>query len=284
MESSVAAAQTFCTRDGVDLHYWEAGAGPTLLLLPGWSQTAAMFRQQIAGLSDRFHCIALDHRGHGESAKVEFGYRISRLACDLRELILARDLSQITLLGHSMGGAVILSYWDLFGADRLARIVIDDQPAALTLRDTESAEAKKQAGMIFPWPQLVKICTALQGSDAENFTRKMVGKMLSDPFRVANQEWIVAENLKLPRRHAAHLLFNGALHDWRDLIPHIRIPTLVIAGKASVVPWRSQVWIHEQIPGSRLEIFEQPEGGYHFAFLENPKKFNDLLAEFILSS
>lgn len=85
--------------------------------------------------------------------------------------------------------------------------------AAQTLRDTESAESKKQAGMIFPWPQLVKICTALQGPDAMNFTRKMIGKMFSDSFRAANQEWIVAENLKFPRRHAAHLLFNGALHD-----------------------------------------------------------------------
>ena len=43
----------FKTSDGVELAWLESGSGPTLLMLPGWSQSAAMFHEQFAGLSDR---------------------------------------------------------------------------------------------------------------------------------------------------------------------------------------------------------------------------------------
>jgi pimeloyl-ACP methyl ester carboxylesterase len=54
----------------------------------------------------------------------------------------------------------------------------------------------------------------------------------------------------------------------------------VVGGKASLVPWKSQVWIGSQIKGARTEIFEEAEGGAHFMFIENPEKFNRLVKEF----
>ena len=85
------------------LRYIEAGSGPTLLMLHGWSQGAALFKHQIAGLSDRYRVIALDIRGHGLSDKPDFGYRISRLAADLEEFMAGLDLRDVNLLGHSAG-------------------------------------------------------------------------------------------------------------------------------------------------------------------------------------
>jgi non-heme chloroperoxidase len=93
--------------------------------------------------------------------------------------------------------------------------------------------------------------------------------------------WMIDENLKMPRRHAATLLFNHATQDWRDVIPRIRLPVLVVGGRVSLIPWRSVAWTHDHIPGSRLEIFEAEEGGQHFMFLEAPDKFNTLVTEFI---
>ena len=93
--------------------------------------------------------------------------------------------------------------------------------------------------------------------------------------------WILERNLRFPRVLAAALLYNHVTQDWRDLIPRITLPTLIIGGRTSVVPWPSQVWIHEQIVGSSLEIFEKNEGGSHFMFIEAAPKFNRLLAEFL---
>jgi pimeloyl-ACP methyl ester carboxylesterase len=67
----------------------------------------------------------------------------------------------------------------------------------------------------------------------------------------------------------------------RDVIPRIALPTLVVGGRVSLVPWKSVAWTATQIPGARLEIFEEEEGGQHFMFVENPEKFNRLLVEFI---
>jgi len=51
-------------------------------------------------------------------------------------------------------------------------------------------------------------------------------------------------------------------------------------GKASPVPWKSQIWIGKQIDGARTEIFEEDEGDAHYMFMENPEKFNRLVKNF----
>jgi pimeloyl-ACP methyl ester carboxylesterase len=83
----------------------------------------------------------------------------------------------------------------------------------------------------------------------------------------------LSEILLMPRRHAATLMLDHALRDWRDVIPSIRLPTVVVAGEASLFPVSSQEWISKQIPGSKLVVFEPDEGGSHFMCLENPARF-----------
>ena len=276
-----SSRHTFQTSDGVQLSWLEAGSGQSLLMLPGWSQSAALFRDQFEGLSDQFHCLALDYRGHGESEKTDHGYRISRFAQDVQELLEHLQLGQVTLLGHSMGASVIWAFLDVFGSDQLSGIVIDDQSAAMTLLEDESQSEIENAGAIFPWDQLNQICASLKSPDADQVTRSLMDNMLSDQISSADRDWIMAENLKFPRHHAATLLFNHSTQDWRDLIMRIQIPTLIIGGESSVVPEVSQRWIHSQIPNSLMEIFPTDAGGHHFAFLENPDRFNIVLTEFI---
>jgi pimeloyl-ACP methyl ester carboxylesterase len=93
--------------------------------------------------------------------------------------------------------------------------------------------------------------------------------------------WVIQQNLKMPRPYAARLLYDHATNDWRDVIPRIDVPTLVVGGKASLVGWKSQVWIGNQIPGAQTVIFEAEEGGNHFMFMENPEKFNRIVEEFM---
>ena len=76
---------------GLKLSYLEAGEGKPLVMLPGWSQSAAEFKHQVSALAEGRRVIALDLRGHGESDKPAGGYRISRLAA-ARSLDRARSL------------------------------------------------------------------------------------------------------------------------------------------------------------------------------------------------
>ena len=271
----------FTTSDGVRIHYLEAGSGKPLILIPGWSQTAAQFKHQLEGLSDRYRVIALDMRGHGESSKPSYGYRIHRLSADVHEFLVANSLADVALGGHSMGCSVIWAYWELYGSERLSKLVLIDQMPMITANPTWSDQEKVDAGALLDKDSLYSVTNSLAGPDGIKTTEGFIGGMFTKQYPREEVAWVVQQNLKLPRAYAARLLYDHSTNDWRDVIPRIDIPTLVVGGKASLVGWRSQVWIGSQIRGSRVEIFEEEEGGNHFMFMENPEKFNRIVKEFL---
>jgi len=284
LAGSAIAADTkegfFTTNDGVRLHYIEAGSGKPLVMIPGWSQTAVQFRAQIAGLSDRYRVIAIDMRGHGESDKPDHGYRIQRLSQDVHEFLAANGLTNVTLAGHSMGCSVIWGYWEMYGKERLAKLLLIDQMPMITTNPIWSEQEKIDAGSLLDKDSLYSVTNSLAGPDGVKTTEGFITGMFTKEYPREEVAWVIKQNLKMPREYAARLLYDHATNDWRDVIPRINIPTLVVGGKASLVGWRSQVWIGNQIPGSRVEIFEESEGGNHFMFMENPEKFNRIVKEF----
>jgi non-heme chloroperoxidase len=269
------------SNDNVTLRYLEAGNGRPLLMLPAWSQSAEEYRFQLEGLSDHYRVIALDMRGHGDSDKPTYGYRISRMAKDVHEVMRALDLHDVTILGHSMGNSIIWCYWDLFGGERLSKIIIVDQSPMIVSNPRWSEEEKIAAGVLWDPLETTELANRFAYAEGPDprlpFTSRMFNKDLAPELK----ELILACTVKMPLREAAALLYNHAHQDWRDVIPRITIPTLVIGGRVSNVPWRSQEWIASQIKGAKLRIFEEHEGGSHFMFIENPTEFNRLVAEFM---
>ena len=269
------------TSDGVRLNVIEAGSGRPLVMIPGWSQTAAQWRRQTEGLSDRYRTLAIDMRGHGDSEKPAFGYRIQRLAKDVQDALVALDLRDAVLMGHSMGCSVLWCHFDLFGSERVAKYVFCDEPPFLTSNPGWSEQELADAGAIFSPDAVTGTANALAGPDGVATSEGFVGGMVTKAMPPETLKWMVAENLKFPRGHSAALIYNHCHQDWRDVFPRIDRPSLFIGGKASLVPWRSVEWSASQVKGARLEIFEEAEGGAHFMFEENPAKFNRILAEFI---
>ena len=112
--------------DGAALSALTVGEGQPIIMIPGWSQTSAEWEGTVESLGAIRSVIALDMRGHGESEKPEYGYRVSRLAQDLHETIQKLKLSEVDLMGHSMGCAVIWAYIDLYGQDHIGQLVLVD--------------------------------------------------------------------------------------------------------------------------------------------------------------
>ena len=222
------------TSDGVSLHYLEAGEGKPILMIPGWSQTAEQFKYQLTGLADRYRVIAVDMRGHGESDKPEFGYKISRLAKDTHDLIHALELDEVNILGHSMGCSVIWNYWDMFGPERLSKLLLIDQMPMITSNPGWSEAEKAAAGSIFTPQSLYETINALAGPEGVETTRGFVGNMVTKSIAEDEKTWIIERNLRMPRQHAATLLYNHSTNDWRDLIPaSMRQRSSSAAGSAS---------------------------------------------------
>jgi non-heme chloroperoxidase len=273
--------RAFVTSDGVQLSYIRQGSGRTIVLIHGWSQCAEEFKHQIGPLSERYDVIAVDQRSHGESQKVSYGLRISRLSKDLYELLTELDLNNVAMLGHSMGCSVIWCYIDLFGPERLSKIILVDQMPLVTLDPHWTQPELEDSGATLTAQQVFDTVAALRSKEAEQVTRQLVDGWLGGTQPPDVIEWIVQCNLKMPRPFAGTLFYNLCHTDWRDLVPRIKLPTLIISGRASFIPWKSQEWIHRNIQGSHFEVFEEAEGGKHFMFIENPEKFNRLVMEYL---
>ncbi len=269
------------TNDGVRLHYLETGSGPPLVLIPGWSQTAEEWKFQLDAFGRHYHVYAIDMRGHGKSEKPDHGYRIARFAADLHDFLLAKQIDSVVLDGHSMGCSVIWSYLEQYGPQHVKKLVLTDQMAAIVTNPAWSVEERKDAGSILDADKVLPLTNALAGPDGNKTSEAFLHSMFAKDYPQADFDWAVAQNLELPRKYAAELLYDHAFKDWRDVIRRIDLPTLVIGAKGSNVPWTSMVWIGSVIKGSRTEIFAEDEGGNHFMFLENPKKYNALVENFL---
>ncbi len=275
---------SFVTSDGVKLSYLESGRGRPIVMIPGWSQTAAMFQDQITAFSENYRVIAVDMRGHGDSDKPKHGYRMSRLATDLHELLDGLGLSNATLVGHSMGCSVIWAHWDLYGKHRTGSMILIDQAPYTTIPPGMSDAEKADAGAVFTPQALFDTAAALSGADGEKTTAGLVnGMFFTKAYPAQKLEYALAQNLKFPRKEAAKLLVDHCVQDWRDTINRINVPTLVVGGKGSFFTPASQAWIASKIPGAKVEIFEVDEGGSHFMFMENPTKFNKIALNFLKS-
>jgi pimeloyl-ACP methyl ester carboxylesterase len=277
-----AERKSFTTSDGVTLSYLEAGGGQPFIMIPGWSQAAVQWHHQINHFGKSHRVVAVDMRGHGDSEKVDYGYRITRLSKDVRELMEALDLRDVVLMGHSLGCAVIWGLYDLWGADRIQKLILCDESPYLSDNPLLSDQEKRDAGATFTADALWGVCSALSGPNGEATTKEFIANMFTPQCPRDVVDAVIALNLKFPRKQSAALIVNNVYNDWRDLIRRISVPTLVIGGDASVVPTDCARWIAASIPGGcELEIFGADEGGSHFSFMENPAKFNARLDAFL---
>jgi pimeloyl-ACP methyl ester carboxylesterase len=100
-------------RDDVRLHHvdWGNHGAHTIVLVHGSRLHAHVWNHFSRGFNARYHIIALDQRGHGESGWSPQGrYEIEEFYEDLRAVVKARELSRFTLIGHSLGGRVSMLY------------------------------------------------------------------------------------------------------------------------------------------------------------------------------
>ena len=118
----------FTLKSGEKLYYEDRGQGPdTLVMMHGWTSSHDIFLKPMETLQKQARCVIFDHRGHGQSKQANRpNPTMETLAGDLHELIGGLSLSNITLLGWSMGAGVILNYVRLYGCDDLKQIILCD--------------------------------------------------------------------------------------------------------------------------------------------------------------
>ncbi|MFE4837502.1 alpha/beta fold hydrolase [Arthrobacter sp. NPDC056691] len=92
------------------IHYARAGSGEPIVLLHGWPQSWAAWRNVIGALSQKYTVIVPDLRGLGSTSKPDTGYDVNTVARDIRGLVTSLGFDKIYLAGHDWGAAVAYAY------------------------------------------------------------------------------------------------------------------------------------------------------------------------------
>jgi pimeloyl-ACP methyl ester carboxylesterase len=259
--------------NGITLAYDDQGAkdGRSIVLIHGISMSRRYFHRQIEPLSARHRVIAVDLRAHGDSEKIESGHTVPEYARDVQLLIEGLELDRPVLLGWSMGVFVALDYIRQFGTDGLGGLIDVD----------EAASDFKWDGWehgFLDLPTLHSLMTAVQ-ADKDGFIRDFVPDMFNRPQTPEDLEWMVSESSKLPVGPLSAILFDQTVQDYRDVLAAIDLPTLICWGEHDkLLPVSGAPYMHEQIKGSRLELFAQSG---HCPFLEESESFNRVVEEFL---
>ena len=252
----------FETSDGVQLHYLEAGSGPLLVFVPGWTMPAEIWDPQIRHFSTTHHVVALDPRGHGRSEKPAHGYYPSRRAQDIGELLNHLGGQPAVVVGWSLGVQETLVYIQEHGTRNVRALVlvdwdiIDNEPEQFTSR-----------------------FISLQ-VEREDWTREFVKVIFRNPPSEEYLEAITQAALSVPTNAAAIMIANIILmgpNDLSSVVNALDRPALFVY---SSLDWAVEASDEARLlwPDSRVEVIDETS---HALFVDQPERFNQVLEEFI---
>ncbi len=264
------------TGDGAYIYYELEGQGRPVVLIHGWGCSGRFYQKNMEGLKDRFTVVTMDMRGHGRSSKGLDGYTIDRMAQDIHEVIEFLSLKNILLMGWSMGGPTMLSYWKQFGKEKghLAGLgLIDMTPFPFSAGEWNSHGLRNYNAEGFN--QFVSSIL----SDHKGFINAFASKIFQDGKIPQGMDWMEKEMMKLPAYIGVALYGDYCYSDYTDVLSTITVPTLVVSSDSGIFPRsvKQGEWIASQIPKGKFIPFEK--GGHLLFYLES-EKFNQAVSDF----
>jgi non-heme chloroperoxidase len=258
--------------DGVQLRVIEAGRPgdkPPLVLIPGWSMGAEIWRRQIDGFARDRRVLSFDPRSQGESTKAVSGNTPEARAQDLHSLLARLDIRRPVLVGWSQGVQDVAAYVEHYGSESLAGIVLVDAPisdgaAGIATNPQAAAAQLKMLG--------------IYEANQQDYLRGMMGAIISKPQPPGLIDSLVAIGMKTPPSTGVAMLVADLFGvDRTAALAKIACPTLVIASAASP-ELAGQQAMAKKIRGARFESVEQAA---HAVFLDQPERFDALLGGFL---
>jgi pimeloyl-ACP methyl ester carboxylesterase len=259
------------TVNGAVLSYLDEGAGVPLVFLHGVWMSGRFFERQRPFFRERCRTIVPDFRAHGRSEDVHEGHTVAQYARDVRSLLDAVDADDAILVGWSMGSLVIWELASQHGLDGVRGVVVVDQsPSDFRWPDWPDG--------FLDLPALQHVMEAVQ-TDQRAMARDLVGLMFEQPPAAADAAWMVEEISRPPASVASAILFDQTLRDYRPALAAVDVPSLVVTGRHDkLVPVSAAELVASSMPRAELVVFD--ESG-HCPFLDEPERFNDVLARFV---
>ncbi|HOG17946.1 MAG TPA: alpha/beta hydrolase [Syntrophales bacterium] len=259
---------------GLRLHYLDYGTEgrPAVLCLHGCGAHAHWFDFIAGGLSPDYHVLAMDQRGHGDSAWADPpDYSYERYAADLAEAVDRLGLRDFTLLGHSMGGTVSLLYAATYPG-RAGRLIVADttlhipQNRIVAMRDVGLREGGRYDSLE-EFVERYRLFPAATTAPPE-----VIAHLARNSARRSDDG--VWRN-KVDRNVYASRYAMDCVPLWK----RIGIPALLLKGarSARITP---EIAAEVKAGCPQVEFAEVPESDHHVT-LDNPSGFVDAVRPFL---
>jgi pimeloyl-ACP methyl ester carboxylesterase len=254
------------------------GTGRPVVLIHGWPLSGEAFSAQIPALQQAgYRVITYDRRGFGRSDKPRTGYTYDTLTEDLHSLLEQLELTDVTLVGFSMGGGEVARYFTRYGAERLRSVVFASAvpPYMMQTEDNPDGPLTKEAA-----EGMTKALTEDESAFYEGFTTDFFSVNGQLKVTEAQRQEALALTAQADKKAALACMEAFGTTDFRDDLPKITVPTLVLHGDGdATVPFEgSGRRTHAALIGSELQVIE---GAPHGCNVSHPDEWNSALITFL---
>lgn len=215
----------------IDLYYTDQGQGTPVVLIHGYPLNGASWEKQTAALLQAgYRVITYDRRGFGASSKPSIGYDYDTFAADLATIVDVLDLSDVVLVGFSMGTGEVARYLSRYGSDRVAKAAFlgSLQPYLLITDDNPDGAGPAEFFSGISDNVTKDRYAFFTGFFADFYnTDENLGTRISE--EALRNSWNVAASSGAYAAAAAPLTWPT---DFRDDIAAITVPALILHGTA----------------------------------------------------
>ena len=247
--------------DGVPIHYSVQGKGePALVFIHCWACNRHFWDNQVAEFSKTYRVVTIDLPGHGESGQGRKSYSVESYGDDVKTVVTKLNLKRVVLVGSSMGGPIALEATRRM-PDRVVAIVPVD-----TLQNVEQKVPQEQLDAVFQQMQ----------ADFKAATTSLLNQFFFSPTTPpAVRERIINETIAQKPEVVLPILKAVFSYDAAPGLREVKVPIRAI--NADRVP--TDVTANRKYaPQFDVVIIK---GTGHYPMLEDPARFNQMLAEIL---
>jgi non-heme chloroperoxidase len=262
----------------IELHYEDHGTGSTVVLVHGYPLSGASWEKQVTALLAAGHrVVTYDRRGFGRSSQPASGYDYDTFTEDLRALVMQLELSDVALVGFSMGGGEVVRYLGKYGSASVRRAVIISGVPPYLLRTPDNPTGVERSVFDGIESAVAADRYAFLTTFLANFynTDVLLGERISE--QAVQASWNVAAGASATATFACvHTWYT----DFRQDVARVDVPTLVVQGDQDrIVPIdASGMRTARLVKGARLVAVE---GGPHGILWTHADVVNPELVRFL---
>jgi non-heme chloroperoxidase len=214
----------------IEIHYEDHGSGQPVVLIHGWPLNGASWEKQEGVLLQAgYRVITYDRRGFGKSGQPTVGYDYDTFAAGLNALLEQLDLTEVVLVGFSMGTGEVTGYLGTYGSARVAKAVLVGTVPPFLLKTGDNPDGVDGAVFDEIEAALVKGRPAYFKDFLDNFYNVDVLGGIRRSEQARQDSFTVATGAS---PYAALACVDTWLTDFRGDLPKIDVPTQLLHGNA----------------------------------------------------